>query len=442
MATPPSGGSPSTTAPASATGSIPLGSVPAAGSGTDAPLPTTGRGPVPATQPAGLTVTATDRARAAKVVTGMSTADKAASVIMADSGQLIGTGLLSQFHFGGVILMGSRGIVEGTSGGTPEQVAQLTADLRQEAAADPTGAPILIGTDQEYGDVTRLQHGFTTFPGAGVLAAIPDTATAATTVRAVAAAAAQEMLAVGVTVDFAPVSDVLPSDGSASAIGDRSYGSDPQRDATLVTAAVTGYQSGGVAAVLKHFPGLGRVATDTHLALPSLPVDCESWNTHEAVPVRAGIKAGAAMVMTGHVLLPAVGASRVPASLSPTVVGDLLRGSGAAGCSGLGYRGVTVTDSLQMAPVADSYNSAQAAVMALNAGQDLLLMPMRPDAVVAGIVDAVQSGELAASRLDDAATAVLALRFATARVTRPPLSVVDSPAHQALAAKAWAASGS
>jgi beta-N-acetylhexosaminidase len=388
-----------------------------------------------------VTVTAADRAKAARIVTGMSTVDKAASVIMADSGQLIGTGLLSQFHFGGVILMGSRGIVEGTSGGTPEQVAELTAGLRQQAAADPTGAPILIGTDQEYGDVTRLQHGFTAFPGAGVLAGIPGTDAAAATVRAVAAAAAQEMLAVGVSVDFAPVSDVLPTDGSPSAIGDRSFGPDPQRDATLVAAAVTGYQSGGVAAVLKHFPGLGRVATDTHLALPSLPVSCASWNTHEAVPVQAGIRAGVAMVMTGHVLLPAVGATRMPASLSPTVVDELLRGAGAAGCTGLGYHGVTVTDSLQMAPVADSYTSAQAAVMALNAGQDLLLMPIRPDAVVAGIVDAVQSGALSPSRLDDAATAVLALRLATARVSRPPLSVVDSPAHRTLAAKAWALSG-
>ncbi len=253
--------------------------------------------------------------------------------------------------------------------------------------------PPLIGTDQEYGDVVRLVNGFTDFPGESVLGSIPDLGTAGALTGRIAGAAAQELLAVGISVDFAPVSDVLPVDGE-SGIGDRSYGSDPQRDAALVSAAVSGYQDAGVAATLKHFPGLGRVPQDTHETLPTLDVSCSSWNSHEAVPLRAGIKAGVAMVMTGHVQLPAVGVEGIPASLSPTVVTDLLRGSGRDGCAGLGFGGVTVSDSLQMVPVANSYSSAQAAVLALQAGEDLLLMPVRPVDAAAGIVAAVKDGSL------------------------------------------------
>jgi beta-N-acetylhexosaminidase len=424
----PSGVAESSTSPAATT--------PATSGGQTAPSTAP-----PGDQGHGITVTAADRSQAVAVVAGMSTTDKAASVIMADSGQIVDSDLLARHHFGGVILMATRGVVDGTSGGTPDEVAALTATLRRQASQDPTGAPILIGTDQEYGDVVRLRYGFTQFPGASQLAAIPDTDRAVTLTREIAHAAAQELLAVGVSVDFAPVSDVLPTDGSGSAIGARSYGSDPQRVARLVTAAVTGYQAGGVAAVLKHFPGLGRVATDTHLALPTLGVDCASWNAHEAVPVRAGIKAGALAVLTGHVLLPAADDSSVPASISPAIVTDLLRGAGSGGCTGMHFSGVTVTDSLQMEPIANVYTSGQAAVRALKAGQDLLLMPFDADAAVQGIVAAVSSGELAASRLDAAATADLALRLATARVQRPPMSVIDSPAHRKLAAEAQAAAG-
>jgi len=426
---------PSPTA-ASSSPSSPATAAPA----TTAP-PTSGPATSTPTTGAGLTVTAADRAKAKALVAGLSTQDKAASVIMADGAQLVDSDLLTRYHFGGVILMASHGIVDGTTGGTPTEVAAVTKRLRAQASDDPTGLAPLIGTDQEYGDVVRLQHGFTDFPGESGLAAIEDTDRAVALTTKVAAAAAQELLAVGLSVNFAPVSDVLPTDGSASAIGDRSYGSDPQRDAKLVAAAVTGYQEAGIVSVLKHFPGLGRVATDTHVALPTLGVSCASWNAHEAVPVRAGIEAGASMVMTGHVLLPAVGDDAVPASISTNVVTKLLRGSGTGGCTGMDFHGVTVTDSLQMEPIANVYTSAQAAVRALNAGQDLLLMPMDPAAAVRGIVAAVESGSLAASRLDAAATAVLALRIAAARTPRPPMSVIDSAAHRKLAAEATQAAG-
>jgi beta-N-acetylhexosaminidase len=371
----------------------------------------------------------------------MSLADRAASVLMVTGREAIGTGLLTTRHVGGVILFAPGGIVDGTAGGTPAQVAAVTATLRADAATDPAGVPPLIGTDQEYGLVQRLKNGFTTFPRAVQLGAIDDIDVAAAITREVAAAAGAEMRAVGVTVDFAPVFDVLPAGGGPSAIGQygRSYGSDPDRVAALVAAAVTGYQRGGVVSAMKHFPGLARLGADSHVTLPTLSVSCADWNAHEAIPARAGIDAGALMVMTGHMLLPAAGDATRPASISPVVVQKLLKGNGAAGCEGMGFGGVTVTDSMQMAPITDNYAAGAGAVAALKAGEDLILMSANPAAAIDGIVAAVKSGTLPARRLDEAATAVLALRIATARVPAPPLNVVNSAAHRALADKAFAA---
>lgn len=302
-----------------------------------------------------LTVTRADVAAATAAVAAMSPDERAGSVLMVGGTEVAGTSRLAEMHLGGVILGGSRGILDGTGTGTPDQVAALTAGLQQNR---PKGAPpLLIGTDQEYGDVSRLVYGFTEFPGASRLAAIPDTARAVELTGKIAEAAAAEMLAVGVTVNFAPDADVLPTDGSASAIGDRSYGTDPQRVGQLVTAAVSGYQRAGVAATIKHFPGIGRISADTHTSLPSLDVDCDEWNATEAVPMRAGVQAGVALAMTGHVHMPAVGVTTLPASLAPQVVTDLLRGSGRDGCDGLSFAGVTVTDALQMQPVVAGFDS-------------------------------------------------------------------------------------
>ena len=118
--------------------------------------------------------------------------------------------------------------------------------------------------------MTRMVNGFTDFPGAAELSTISDTAAAAAATESVTAASAAELLAVGVNVNFAPDADVLPESRGPSGVDDRSFGSDPERTGTLVAAAVRGYQSAGLAATVKHFPGIGRLATDTHKALPSL----------------------------------------------------------------------------------------------------------------------------------------------------------------------------
>lgn len=383
-------------------------------------------GPVP------LIVTASDRQRAAQLVAAMSTAQQAGSVIMPVDSQA--DGKIAENHYGGVILQGEQGVVDGTKVGDPSQVKRVVAGLQDQRNGT---IPMLIGVDQEYGEVTRLVNGFTDFPGASTLAAGSNTGTAVALTEQVAAAASQEMLAVGITVDFAPDADVLPSTGE-SAIGSRSYGTDPQRVAKFVAAAVRGYQSGGVAATIKHFPGLGRIAADTHNQLPSLKAGCGDWSSTEAVPMAAGVQAGAALAMTGHVLFPAVGADTLPASLSHTVVTELLRGKGSGGCRGLAFDGVTITDSMQMEPVANNYDPGEAAWRGLAAGEDLLLMPIDPTAAELGIVAATKTGQLNPKRLADAAAAVMALRIALIRSQHPSLDVIDSAAHRALDLRARA----
>jgi beta-N-acetylhexosaminidase len=415
--------------------SVPATSAPAAEPTSSPPPPTPQPEPPPAPVPPvppGGPVTGTDMTAAAAAVAGMSTADRAGTVVMASSANAVGTDLVARLHLGGVILMGSKGAIDGTEGGTPSQVAAVAGDLQAQVPAGQAGAPLLIGTDQESGLVTRLVNGFTDFPGADELSGIADPDAAAALTEQVTAASAAEMRAVGINVDFAPDADVLPESG-VSGVAGRTFGSDPDRSARLVGAAVRGYQQGGVAATIKHFPGIGRTATDTHKALPTLDIDCPEWNAVEAVPMRGGVDAGAALVMT------AVGTAGASSALSSAVVTDLLKGSGVAGCDGLNFRGVAVSDSFQMAPVTNNFGPDEAAWRGIAAGQDLVLMPTDPDAAVAGIVAAVDGGQLSADRLADAATRVYALRLALGRIPAPGLDTVGSAEHEAISARARAA---
>jgi len=387
--------------------------------------------------PGGL-VTDADIAQATAAVAAMSVSDQAGMVVMANSAQAVGTDLVERLHLGGVILMGSKGAIDGTESGTPEEVLAVTQQLQSQVPASQTGAPLLIATDQEYGLVIRMVNGFTNFPGATELSAIADTDAAAAATQKVTAAAGAELLAVGINVDFAPDADVLPRVGESNMDG-RSFGTDPTRNGQLVAAAVRGYQTAGVAATLKHFPGIGRLAADTHKSLPSLDVTCDEWNAVEAVPMQAGVDAGVALVMTGHVLIPAVSDTDLPSSISSAVVNELLRGTGTAGCEGLNFTGVTISDSFEMAPISQSYTPGEAAWRALVAGQDLVLMPTDPEEAVAGIIAAAGDGSLPAEVLKQAAIRVYALRLALARAPQPGLGVVGSPEHEAIAADARAA---
>jgi beta-N-acetylhexosaminidase len=244
--------------------------------------------------------------------------------------------------------------------------------------------------------------------------------------------------AVGVNVNFAPVADVNINPANP-VIGVRSFGADPALVARHVAATVRGYGQVGVTATLKHFPGHGDTATDSHLALPLVPDDRVRLEAVELPPFRAGIDAGAECVMTAHVALPRLtGGRAVPATLAPEIVSDLLRGE-------LGYDGVVITDCLEMDAVSEGVGVAAGAVAALRAGGDILLVSHRLDRQRAAL-DALRAaadadGDLRAAVLRGAGR-VLALKRRRlsweSLPTADGLAVVGAPAHRRVSAEAYA----
>lgn len=340
--------------------------------------------------------------------------------------------LVTRYRVGGLILVGfsaddptGRSQVT-TNVDSPRQVRDLTRGLQEAGRRLKAGAvPLLIGTDQEYGVVTRIKQGMTTLPSAMAFGAAGDPALT----EAAWQVAGTELAAVGINVDFAPVADVLGADSEV--IGSRSYGSDPQAVSAQVAAAVRGLQRAGVAATLKHFPGHGHTAADSHHDLPVLNQDRSALEAYDLPPFTAGIQAGAALVMAGHLDVRAVDPG-TPATFSRKVLTDLLRGE-------LGFTGVVVSDAMNMAP-AMRWPPGEAAVRAINAGNDLLLMPPDVAAAYHGLLTALRDGRLARERLVEAATRVLALKFWLAEHSQPEMSVLNSADHNEVARRVAAAS--
>lgn len=266
-----------------------------------------------------------------------------------------------------------------------EQLAALTASLR---SARPD---LLVGIDEEGGDVTRLElDRGSSYPAHGALGAVDDVELT----QQVAASIGADLAAVGVNLDFAPVADVNVN-LSNPVIGIRSFGADSELVARHVAGFVRGLQSQGVAACAKHFPGHGSTEEDSHLELPVVAGDYRDG----LPPFRAAIGAGVKTIMTAHVRVPELG--EAPATVSRAVVHDLLRVE-------LGYGGLVIADALEMKGLSDSVGVEHGAVLALAAGVDSLLVGHdlaedAVEAVQAAIVAAVASGELGEDRLREAA---------------------------------------
>lgn len=303
-------------------------------------------------------------------------------------------------------------IVMGRNYARPEQLRATLAELQSLAAV-----PLFVAVDQEGGSVNRFGPPFTAFPGNMALGAIARDAAGLT--RAQAELQAEELTAIGVNWNFAPVLDVNNNPDNPI-IGIRSYGSDPARVAELGAAAVEGYQRNGLLACAKHFPGHGDTGVDSHHALPTIPGDRERLNSVELVPFRAAIAAGVGAIMTTHILFPALDSVN-PATLSPAILTGLLRQE-------LGYNGVVITDCLEMGAIADGVGVANATVEAIKAGADVALichtLSVQRESRQA-LLDAVRSGELPESRLDEAVERVLAAKQRFPAAPRPSV-LVDS----------------
>ena len=301
-------------------------------------------------------------------------------------------------------------------------LAALTAELH---GAAPGHLPLLIGADQEGGQLVGLGHDTTRFPGAMALGAADDVALT----EAVGRATGRELRALGVTVNYAPVCDVAVEPGNVS-LGIRAFSSDPTTIGRHAVALTRGLQEGGVVATPKHFPGFGAVDADPHYELASIDLDLDALEARELMPFRAAIEAGAGMVMSGHVALPAVTGDRaLPATVSRQVMHELLRGR-------LGFNGVSITDAMDMRAVAQGVGSVVDSIVALRAGVDLLLLTPDRGAqkrLEDGLRQAALRGLVPAARLRASHRRLLRLRRWLKHFAWPERTYVRSQAHRDLA---------
>jgi beta-N-acetylhexosaminidase len=258
--------------------------------------------------------------------------------------------------------------------------------------------PLLTAGDFERGDSMRVDSE-TLFPHAMAFAATRD----ASLSRFEGEVTARQGLAMGVPWILAPVADVNNNPDNPI-INIRSYSEDPAEVSAHVRAFIEGAHSvGPVLVTAKHFPGHGDVSTDTHIALAVNNADRLRLDQTELPPFRAAIAAGVDSVMTAHIAVPALDAPDIPATLSPAILTNLLRNE-------LGFRGIVATDALDMSGITKRWNAGQAAVKALEAGADVLLIPANPEEAIAAVVSAVRRGSISRARLDDSVARVLAAK--------------------------------
>ncbi|MDY3901870.1 MAG: glycoside hydrolase family 3 N-terminal domain-containing protein [Atopobiaceae bacterium] len=286
----------------------------------------------------------------------------------------------------------------------PDQVRRMLANV-ESFSEEAVGLPILRAVDEEGGTVARVASN----PAFGV-ANVGDMRSVGAGGDADAAGAAAETVAayladLGFNLDFAPVADVAPA---GSVMGRRSFGDDPDLVASMVAAQVRGFAGRGVGCCAKHFPGIGYASGDSEVEPISLDGTVDELAARELVPFAAAVAAGVPMVMVGHLSCAGVTGTDEPASLSSAVVGDLLRGR-------LGFSGVAITDSLGMGAVTATRTPAEAAVAALEAGQDLILMPADFESALQGVLDAVSSGRIGEGRIEESLRRVVALKLSLAQ---------------------------
>jgi beta-N-acetylhexosaminidase len=334
--------------------------------------------------------------------------------------------LAREFDLGGVILFARN--VE-----SPEQVAGIAVEAQQLAR----DLPLWVGVDQEGGRVARMRRPLTEWPAMATLGRSGDE----TLANRFAAALAKELLAVGISIDFAPVLDVLTNPNNP-AIGDRALGERPEVVARIGAAIVRTFQAAGLAACGKHFPGHGDTGVDSHLDLPLVEHPPDRLQAVEFVPFRAAIEAGVAAIMTGHLLVPSLDDLN-PATLSRRVVTGVLR-------EDLGFDGLVFTDDLDMKAISGRTTNERAAVAAIRAGCDVALLcggdTAAHAASIEALVRAVEQEDIPWTRVEHALAHQRRAKERFASMSGAPLdrrwrpqpvpelrALVGSEAHQAVA---------
>ncbi len=326
------------------------------------------------------------------ILTGLSVREKVAQLVMPrlpgnysaldDSAFVLAQRWVDSLAVGGIIVFS----------GSPFDIAAKLNVLQRRSRL-----PLLVSADLEWGAGMRVV-GATVFPQIMAVGATRDPRDAYT----IGAAAAREGRAVGIHVNFAPDAD-LNNNPLNPIINTRSFGEDARAVSRLVQAYVRGLREHGMLATLKHFPGHGDTQTDSHIGLPVITAGYARLDTLELVPFRAGIDAGADVVMSAHIAFPALTGDSDPATLSAAALTGLLRDS-------LRFNGVVVTDALDMGAIVTKYGAGEATVRAFLAGADLLLIPADPDSAVNAITAAVASGRVTRVRLDASVRRLLEIK--------------------------------
>lgn len=260
--------------------------------------------------------------------------------------------------------------------------------------------PLLVGADLERGLGQQVEGGCN-FPHARGLAELYRKTNDVSAMYDSARQTAREARTLGIHMNFAPVADVNTRPDNPI-IGIRSFGADPDIVAACCNEYIRGLHDGGMASTAKHFPGHGDTRTDSHIDLPSVELDSETVDKRHLSPFQACIAGDVDAVMVGHIAVPALDSSGLPASLSPSMVTGVLR-------QRMEFDGVVVTDAMNMGAITNRFSPADAAIRAINAGVDIVLMPDAPD-IVASVENAVMEGVIPIDRIDEAVNRVLALK--------------------------------
>ncbi|WP_409292493.1 glycoside hydrolase family 3 protein [Peribacillus sp. SCS-37] len=327
--------------------------------------------------------------------------------------------LVKEYHLGGVILFRENVV-------TTEQTTRLVDAYKQ--AAEKFG--LLVTIDQEGGIVTRLQSG-TDMPGNMALGA----ARSAELSEKVGTAIGEELSSLGINMNLAPSLDVNNNPDNP-VIGVRSFGEDPELVAKMGMSYIKGLQKTGTAATAKHFPGHGDTAVDSHLGLPEVPHDLSRLKKVELYPFQQAMDAGIDAVMTAHVTFPKIDDTKaiskkdgteiaIPATLSQKVLTGLMREE-------MGYKGVIITDAMNMQAISDHFGAVDAAVRTVKAGTDIVLMPVGLESVAGGLYEAVKTGEITEERIEASVKRILTLKLNRGIIKAEKEKSVDEKIQNAL----------
>jgi len=298
---------------------------------------------------------------------------------------------IEEFKIGGVILF-SENI------DTIDQTSSLIESMQSASKI-----PLFISVDEEGGRVSRLgsnpKMGITKLPSAQKIGEANDPDFA----YQLGNKLGSELYTLGFNMNFAPVADVNTNPKNP-VIGDRAFGSDPQKVGIMVEQIVKGIQEQDISAVLKHFPGHGDASKDSHEGAVIMEHDIERLKNVELVPFRNGISAGADAIMTAHIILPKIDSDNLPATLSKKILTGLLREE-------LNYDGLIITDALEMNAIKKHWSCDKASVMAFKAGADVLLMPDSLEKAYNGILNAVINGDITEDTIDKSLHRILKVKY-------------------------------